>query len=131
MGLAEVAMELLYTRSVLADLGHSFHSTIEMETADPEARRRASIAQELVQGPTEIGTDNSGAYDLCHRTTRGKHSRHIERRYFKIREMRRAGHITLRLVPTKEMEADMLTKPLDDATFARHRATTMNLSSHA
>ena len=32
-------------------------------------------------------------------------------------------------VPTKEMEADMLTKPLDDATFERHRDTVMNTAA--
>ena len=32
-------------------------------------------------------------------------------------------------MPTAEMRADMLTKPLDDETFARHRDAMMNTSA--
>ena len=118
---------MLYTESVLGDLGHRFEHELEMETNDPEAHRHVSKAMEILQGPIEVGTDNSGAYDLCHRTTRGKHSRHVERKYFLMRELRHQGRIKLTLIPTKEMDADMLTKALDDATFKRHRDTVMNL----
>ena len=34
--------------------------------------------------------------------------------------------VTVGLVPTDEMEADLFTKALDDATFTRHRDTVMN-----
>ena len=84
-----------------------------------------SKALEIKHGPVEVGTDNSGAFDLCHRTTRGRHSRHVERKYFKMRELKHTGKVKLLLVPTKEMAADMMTKALDDATFIRHRATVM------
>ena len=76
--------------------------------------------------PVEVGVDNKGAYDLCHRTTAGKNSRHVERKVFKMRELRHVGKVRLTLVPTAEMRADMLTKPLDDETFARHRDAMMN-----
>ena len=46
--------------------------------------------------------------------------------WFKMRELRNLGVVTVELVPTAEMEADLFTKPLDDATFARHRDTVMN-----
>ena len=36
------------------------------------------------------------------------------------------GIVKLILVPTADMKADMLTKPLDDKTFHRHRAACMN-----
>ena len=79
--------------------------------------------------PVEVGVDNKGAYDLCHRTTAGKNSRHVERKVFKMRELRHVGKVRLTLVPTAEMRADMLTKPLDDETFARHRDAMMNTSA--
>ena len=60
------------------------------------------------------------SYDLCHRKTVGKHSRHIER------ELKQGGKVKLKLIPTKEMSADMFTKALDDETFKRHRTTVMN-----
>ena len=46
---------------------------------------------------------------------------------FIMRELRHQGRIKLTLIPTKEMDADVLTKALDDATFKRHRDTVMNL----
>ena len=67
-----------------------------------------------------------GAYDLCHRKTVGKHSRHVERKIYKMRELKQGGKVKLKLIPTKEMSADMFTKALDDETFKRHRTTVMN-----
>ena len=83
-------------------------------------------ALEILHGPTEVGTDNTGAYDLCHRDSAGKHSRHVERKVYKMRELKRRGTVKLIHVRTAEMSADLLTKPLDDATFQRHRNTIMN-----
>ena len=45
-----------------------------------------------------------------------------------MRELRAAGIVTLVLVPTKDMSADVLTKPLDDETFKRHSGTQSNCS---
>ena len=78
-------------------------------------------------GPSEVGVDNKGAYDLCHRSTTGKISRHVERKVLKMRELRANGTVRLVLVPTDEMCADMLTKPLDDKAFHKHRKECMNL----
>ena len=77
-------------------------------------------------GPVEVGVDNKGAYDLCHRSTAGKNSRHVDRKVYKMRELQHSGVVKTVLVPTKDMRADMLTKSLDDETFARHRDTIMN-----
>ena len=45
----------------------------------------------------------------------------------KMRELRALGTVRLILVPTADMSADMLTKPLDDRTFHKHRREVMNL----
>ena len=82
---------------------------------------------DILHGPTEVGTDNTGAFNLCQRTTKGKNSRHIERKGFKMRELHFDGVVKLIHVPTEEMVADLLTKPLPDAAFERHRKTAMNL----
>jgi hypothetical protein len=47
---------------------------------------------------------------------------------YKMRELRREGIVKLVLVGTKDMDADILTKHVDDATFERHRATTCILN---
>ena len=61
--------------------------------------------------------DNKGAYDLCHRTTTGKNSRHVERKVWKMRELHALDVVKLVLVPTEvplkridteDMCADML-----------------------
>jgi hypothetical protein len=44
-----------------------------------------------------------------------------------MRELRADGVVTLVHTPTDEMDADMLTKPLGDAVFAKHRRSVMNL----
>ena len=124
---AAVSLEILYVRSILTDLGHAFELDPELATKDPEAHRLAHKAIGIIQhGATEVGTDNSGAYNLCHRDSRGKNSRHVERKVFKMRELRHRGIVKLALIGTKDMAADMLTKPLDDKSFQRHRRTVMN-----
>ena len=129
MGLAELALELLYVRDVLTHLGHHFEpDDTELATKDPEAHRLIHAAGDIVHGPTEVGVDNKGAYDLCHRCSNGKNSRHVERKVYKMRELRTDGVVKLILVPTEDMTADLLTKPLSDAVFKKHRDEIMNLA---
>lgn len=49
----------------------------------------------------------------------------------KMRELRALGKVKLLLVPTVDMRADMLTKPLDDRTFHKHRSEVINLPAEA
>ena len=56
-------------------------------------------------------------------------SRHIERRYLRIRERVAAGEIEVRYVATADNIADALTKPLDTKTFMGHVTKLMNLSA--
>ena len=96
------SLEIVYVRTLLRELG--------MEQ----------------QRPTTLRVDNTGAVELsrdrksCHR------SRHVDRRYFKVRELNAAEVLAVEHVPTELNRADFLTKPLDEDTFSRHRAATMN-----
>ena len=73
--------------------------------------------------PTVLHVDNTGAVELsrdrksCHR------SRHVDRRYFKVRELTFSGELRVEHVDTKKNTADILTKPLDYEAFSRHRAS--------
>ena len=73
--------------------------------------------------PTLIRVDNQGAVALakdrrsCHR------SRHIQRRYLKIREWVALGEVRVEYVNTTENPADLLTKALERESFERHCAT--------
>ena len=127
MGLAELALEMLYVRDVLGDLGFVFGpEDQEVSTRDPEAHRLLHAVGDIAHGPIEVGVDNSGAYNLVQRKTVARHSKHIERRCYKMRELYHQGLIRVSLIPTAEMHADMLTKALDDKTFHKHRKRCMN-----
>ena len=43
------------------------------------------------------------AHDLCHRTTAGSNSRHVDRKVYKMRELQHGGVVKTVLVPTKDM----------------------------
>ena len=81
--------------------------------------------------PTVIHVDNSGAVELsrdrksCHR------SRHVDRRYFKVRELVYAGHLKVEHIETDKNWADLLTKSLDEAAYLRHRSALMGEAGRA
>ena len=81
-----------------------------------------------LDGPVDVGTDNKGAYDLCHRFTSAQHSRHIDRKLFKMRELRGAWRVRVRYVPTNDNTSDMFTKILSRQLFEKHRRTVLNLA---
>ena len=78
-----------------------------------------------MEDATAIDVDNSGAVELsrdqksCHR------SRHVDRRYFKVRELTYEGVVAVRKIDTKLNQADVLTKPLPKDAFDRHSRTLM------
>ena len=78
--------------------------------------------------PTTLQVDNTGAVMLsrdrrsCHR------SRHVDRRYFKVRELAAQGEIAVEHVNTALNTADVLTKSLPADAFVRHRATALGES---
>ena len=102
VALAECAIELLSIVGVLASIGY------------------------VVEKAIEVGTDNSGAWSLCHRYTSAQHSRHIDRKLFKMRELRGAGRVTVKYVPTDENTADLFTKVLSRQPFEKHRKRIFN-----
>ena len=98
------ALELVHSRQLLRELG-------------------------LEQGVTPLYVDNSGAVELsrdrksCHR------SRHVDRRYFKVRELSALGELYVHHIDTADNPADLLTKPLDVEAFRKHRNTLLRQSN--
>ena len=76
-----------------------------------------------------MGTDNKGAYDLCHRTTVRPNSRHVERKVFRMRELNHEGKVRVTLVPTADNYSDLLTKALPTDVFHKHRSSIFNLAA--
>ena len=81
----------------------------------------------IQEKPTVLYVDNSGAVELsrdrksCHR------SRHVDRRYFKVRELYFQDVLRVEHVSTHDNVADLLTKPLQQSAFEKHRVRAMNL----
>ena len=90
------SLELAFLRTLLRELG------LEQEEGTP------------------LGVDNSGALDLARDRRSCHRSRHIDRRYFKVREYAALGELAVKHVPTADNAADLLTKPLDLPTFLKH-----------
>ena len=76
--------------------------------------------------PTVVWVDNSGAVELAKRRESAQRSRHIERRYLKIREWVAEGHLVVKYKNTADNRADMFTKPLVAEDFCRHRDAIMS-----
>ena len=66
-------------------------------------------------GAVELSRDRKS----CHR------SRHVDRRYFKVRELQSEGVLKVIHVPTESNRADIMTKSLDTDAFLRHRDALM------
>jgi hypothetical protein len=90
------------------------------------ARLGKDMGLKLVKPPM-LYVDNSGAIELsrdrksCHR------SRHVDRRYFKVRELKALGELDVTHIPTADNSADLLTKVLSYLAHAKHRARLLNL----
>ena len=105
IALAEVAIELLHVLDVLDFMGLDVSEAVE------------------------VNTDSKAAYDLCHRFTSAQNSRHVDRKLFKMRELRGAGRVVVKHIPGVDNPADLFTKILSRQPFEKHRKTTLNLAA--
>jgi hypothetical protein len=67
--------------------------------------------------PITLRGDNEGSIALAKNPEFHKRSKHIDNRYHYIRQLLADNLISIQHVPTKEMVADILTKPLKPAVF--------------
>ena len=72
---------------------------------------------------SDLYDDNTGTEMLAKERKVTSRSRHITRRYLKVREYVADGIIDVRRVPTDDNTADIFTKPLTGPAFRRHRDT--------
>ena len=88
MALCQVSKEAEWMTAFLGCLGFDFHN------------------------PMVIHVDNQGANSLARNPVFHDQSKHIAIQYHYTRELVRAGKVRLEYLHTKEMLADLLTKPL-------------------
>mmetsp|Transcript_2894 Transcript_2894/g.9787 ORF Transcript_2894/g.9787 Transcript_2894/m.9787 type:complete len:104 (-) Transcript_2894:83-394(-) len=102
MAASLAATEIAYLREILRDLG---------------------VPTQL--HPTPLYVDNTGAEVLARERKVTHRSRHITRRYLKVREYEADGIVTVRRVATEDNTADIFTKPLPLGSFLKHRCSIM------
>lgn len=64
------------------------------------------------EGPSEFRMDNKSAISIAEGENVKARSKHIYRRFHFIREQLQQGNLHISYIPTTEMCADFLTKPL-------------------
>lgn len=108
--------------------------TVALSSTEAEYRAVTEAGQELLwlrnmmklfgyedKNPTVLGTDNMGAIHLTTKSTFHARTKHIEIQYHWIREVVNSGALVVQHVPTREMMADLLTKPLGKQQFHKLR----------
>ena len=73
--------------------------------------------KDVLTEPMVLAGDNKGSHDLIKNPEHHSRTKHIDVQYHYIREVVEDGTATIKYVPTKEMVADIFTKPLTLATF--------------
>lgn len=73
-----------------------------------------------VKLPMLLEMDNKGAVDLANNWSVGGRTRHVETRMYFLREMKEAGIIKIKWLPTATNDVDIFTKNTDGPTFMKH-----------
>ena len=101
--------KLLWAKNVLSELGIS--SLIQLD-----------VPQSVV-----LHQDNTSAINLLRHSGNSGRTKHIDLRYNMIRETILRHKIQVVYTPTKDMTADILTKPLGPNLFCHHQRVLLNL----
>ena len=86
----------------------------------------AGLLGESTGEPSNLATDNLGARDLAYNPEHHERTKHVERRFFYVRDMVEAGELVVPYIGTNDNLADFLTKPLNAPRFFALRAKIMN-----
>lgn len=104
VAMSQTAKEVCYIRNLLESIGFSQKSTV-------------------------LYGDNQGALFLGDNPKTASRTKHIAIKYHHIRELTEMNTLKLKYVETKRMVADLLTKPLPNATISRLFDKLLNIST--
>jgi hypothetical protein len=88
--------------------------------------RNFLIEQGYRMGPAKLYQDNQSTLAILKTGQMSKRSRHINIRYFYLKDRVDQGELELEYIPTDEMLADLLTKPLQGEKFRMLRDRILN-----
>jgi hypothetical protein len=91
--------------------------------------RRFVIEQGYFVPPVVLYQDNLSTIALCNRGGAGHRTKHIKIRNFFIKERIDDGEVVVEHMPTRDMVADLETKPLQGATFKYLRERLINYNA--
>lgn len=93
----EAGKEILWMRNILSEFGYT------------------------VQGPSTLHMDNQSAISVAKNPEHHGRMKHLDLRYYWLRDVVESGQIAPKFIPTAEMVADVLTKalPRDKVQFCR------------
>ena len=97
VALSVCCQELLWITRLLGDLGEENHK------------------------PTVVWEDNQSCIKMVESDRIDSRSKHIDTKHAFTKDLRERGVIELRYLPTENMEADLMTKPLGRSKLERHR----------
>lgn len=117
------AKEAMWLRLLLTELGileaNNQHAEINVRQENTGVK---ALKEDIAQSPPcgnsiDIKGDNQGSIALAHNPVFHARTKHIDIQHHYIRDKVSAGRINLTYIPTSEMIADGLTKPLTHAKF--------------
>ena len=89
--------------------------------------REFLCAQGEDPSPTIVYQDNQSTMALINKgSSSSERTRHIKIRHFWVKDRVDAGDVEIVYIPTEDMTADILTKPLQGPTFLRLRQMLLN-----
>ena len=102
IALSDASSQVIWTRNFLISQGHEL-------------------------GPAKVRQDNKSTMAMVEKgRSTSERTRHISVRYFFIKDRVDSGELTIEYTPTKEMIADILTKPLQGDLFRKLRSQLLN-----
>ena len=112
VAIAEGARDCMFMRSVLSFVG-------------PKVVLGREVDDDII-----LFEDNEGAKALADNPLSSGRGKHIDVRWYFIRDLVRNGEVTVKHVDSEWQAADILTKPLPLSLFKRHRRVLMNLGDN-
>ena len=85
------------------------------------------IIPSISENCIKVFVDNDGAISLAKNSLSSARAKHIDVRFYFVRELTRSKTISAEYVPTKEQRADILTKALTGTIFKEQRDFPVNL----